>query len=76
LLYFGIGDNDTVVAAEGVKGKMEPQHNLGIEIATDVWTAIEIPLTYFADIGTVISGFSIAVSNNSYCLLDEILVLY
>ena len=76
LLYFGIGDSDTVVAAEGVKGKMEPQHELGIEIATDVWTEIEIPLTYFAKIGTVISGFSIAVSNNSYCLLDEILVLY
>jgi len=76
LLYFGIGENDTVVAAEGIAGKQEPQHKLGIEIATDVWTEIEIPLTYFAEVGTIISGFSISVSNNSYCLLDDIVVLY
>ena len=76
LLYFGIGDNDTVVAAEGVKGKQESQHDLGIEIATDTWTEFEIPLKYFAEIGTVISGFSISVSNNSYCLLDDIVVIY
>lgn len=76
LLYFGIGENDTVAAAEGIAGKQEPQHKLGIEIATDVWTEIEIPLTYFAEVGTIISGFSISVSNNSYCLLDDIVVLY
>ncbi len=76
LLYFGIGENDTVVAAEGVAGKQEPQHDLAIEIATDVWTEIEIPLKYFAEVGTVVSGFSISASNNSYCLLDDILVLY
>ena len=76
LLYFGIGENDTVAVAEGIAGKQEPQHKLGIEIATDIWTEIEIPLTYFAEVGTIISGFSISVSNNSYCLLDDIVVLY
>jgi hypothetical protein len=76
MLYFGIGDNDSVVAGENIATKQEPQHKLGIEMAMDVWTEIEIPLTYFAEVGTVISGFSISVSNNSYCLLDDIVVLY
>ena len=76
LLYFGIGDNDSVAAAENIAGKLEPQHKLGLEIATDEWTEMEIPLKYFAEVGMVVSGFSISVSNNSYCLLDEIIVIY
>ena len=76
MLYFGIGDNDTVVAGENIATKQEPQHKLGIEIAVNAWTEMEIPLKYFAEVGTVISGFSISVSNNSYCLLDDIVVIY
>ncbi|MBQ7912471.1 MAG: Ig domain-containing protein [Clostridia bacterium] len=76
LLYFGIGENDTVVAGKNVLASQEAKHELGIEIETDVWTEIEIPLKYFAEIGTVISGFSISASSHSYCLLDDIIVLY
>ena len=75
LIYIGAGDYNKALELYNIETP-SPDVKHKIKIANDQWIDVEIPLSWFAELDTILGGFSICASSNSYCLIDSINVVY
>lgn len=75
LIYMGAGDFNKALELYNIETP-SPDVKHTIKIVNNQWIDVEIPLTWFAETGTILGGFSICASSNSYCLIDSINVIY
>lgn len=74
LIYMGAGNQKTLELYNKENPSWDVKHAL--KIVNDQWIDVEIPLTWFAEENSILGGFSICASSNSYCLIDSINVVY
>ena len=79
VIYLGISDGDGKNTWLYSDNADIDQENLPAHLVKFVpleWTEIIIPMSYLTKAGNIIAGFSISVSNGSYCLIDSIELYY